>query len=38
MGIRIEDDILITEEGAHNLTMACPKDADEIEQIMQGKL
>ncbi len=28
LGIRIEDDILITEEGNENLTEACPRDPD----------
>ncbi len=34
IGIRIEDDILVTEDGNVNLTTNCPKDADEIEEIM----
>ena len=33
-GIRIEDDILITEEGHENLTSAIPKEAKEIESIV----
>jgi len=35
IGIRIEDDVLVTEEGNRNLTAAVPKDADEIEAVMQ---
>ena len=34
IGIRIEDDILITEEGCENLSEDIPKEAEEIEQIM----
>lgn len=33
IGIRIEDDILITEDGHENLTASCPKQIDEIEAI-----
>ncbi len=36
IGIRIEDDVLVTEEGNRNLTSKVPKDADEIEAIMRG--
>ena len=36
MGIRIEDDILITASGNENLTAAAPKEIDEIEALMQG--
>ncbi len=35
IGIRIEDDILITESGPHNLTSACPKYPVEIENLMK---
>jgi Xaa-Pro aminopeptidase len=36
IGIRIEDDVLVTEEGNVNLTAKCPKQAEEIEEIMAG--
>jgi Xaa-Pro aminopeptidase len=35
MGIRIEDDILVTEDGHVNLSKAVPKEIDEIEDMMQ---
>jgi len=34
IGIRIEDDIVITEEGIENLTDSVVKEADEIEALM----
>lgn len=34
IGIRIEDDVLVTKEGNRNLTSAVPKNADEIEALM----
>ncbi len=34
IGIRIEDDVLVTETGNVNLTAGVPKDADAIEEIM----
>lgn len=34
IGIRIEDDILITQDGNENLTASVVKDADEIEALM----
>ena len=34
IGIRIEDDVLITEDGNRNLTTKVPKEIDEIEAIM----
>ena len=37
IGIRIEDDILITEEGAVVLSKDIPKTVEEIEAIMAGK-
>lgn len=35
IGIRIEDDVLVTADGNHNLTGSVPKNPDEIEAIMQ---
>src|SRR5205814_5423024 len=35
IGVRIEDDVLVTEDGNLNLTAKVPKDPDEIESIMQ---
>lgn len=37
IGIRVEDDILITNEGPEVLTASVPKDADEIEALMAGR-
>ncbi len=34
VGIRIEDDILVTADGCENLTAACPKEADDIEELV----
>jgi Xaa-Pro aminopeptidase len=34
IGVRIEDDVLVTEAGNRNLTAKVPKDADEIEALM----
>ncbi|MGI8469011.1 MAG: M24B family metallopeptidase, partial [Pyrinomonadaceae bacterium] len=34
IGIRIEDDVLVTEDGNVNLTANCPKQAEEIEDVM----
>ncbi|MDQ2746701.1 MAG: aminopeptidase P N-terminal domain-containing protein [Acidobacteriota bacterium] len=34
IGIRIEDDILVTESGNINLTAKCPKHAEEIEDLI----
>ena len=33
IGVRIEDDVLITEDGYRNLTAGVPTDPDEIEAI-----
>ncbi|MBK7705738.1 MAG: aminopeptidase P N-terminal domain-containing protein [Acidobacteria bacterium] len=36
IGVRIEDDVLVTEDGNLNLTAGVPKDADAIEEIMNS--
>jgi len=36
IGVRIEDDVLVTETGNLNLTASVPKGPDEIETIMAG--
>lgn len=36
IGIRIEDDILITESGNENLTAATPKEIDDVEAACRG--
>ena len=35
IGVRIEDDILITRDGNINLSRYAPKEIDDIEQIMR---
>ena len=37
IGVRIEDDVLVTNDGNRNLTAKVTKNADEIESIMQRK-
>lgn len=37
IGIRIEDDILITEKGSEIISAACPKEIAEIEKVMAQK-
>lgn len=37
IGVRIEDDILITEDGYINLSAHAPKTVEEIERLMRGK-
>ncbi len=34
IGIRIEDDIVVTADGAHNLSAALPRDPDSVEEWM----
>jgi len=34
IGIRIEDDVLVTSDGARNLSAALPRDADAVEEWM----
>ncbi len=36
IGVRIEDDVLVTEVGNVNLTAKCPKQAEEIEELMNA--
>ena len=36
IGIRIEDDILVTESGCEVLTGGVPKEIDEIEALVRG--
>ncbi len=36
IGIRIEDDVLVTEDGNRNLTAKVPKEIEEIEALMNG--
>jgi Xaa-Pro aminopeptidase len=38
IGIRVEDDILITEEGAENLSIDIVKEIDDIEAMVQSKV
>ena len=38
IGVRIEDDVLITEDGPVVLTEMCPKTIDEIESIVGSAL
>ena len=36
IGVRIEDDILVTESGNENLTSGVPKEIDEVEALVRG--
>jgi Xaa-Pro aminopeptidase len=36
IGIRIEDDVLITDDGTHNLSASLPRSADDVEAWMRA--
>jgi len=38
IGVRIEDDVLVTNDGPHVLTAAIPKRAEELEQILAARV
>ena len=38
IGVRLEDDILVTEEGAENLTEDLPLDLEEVEALVGGEM
>ena len=38
IGVRIEDDVVVTNEGCRNLTAALPRAADDVEAWMAGLL
>ncbi|MBN7819758.1 aminopeptidase P N-terminal domain-containing protein [Bowmanella yangjiangensis] len=37
MGVRVEDDILVTPQGCENLSAGAPRTVEQIESLMQGK-
>ena len=38
IGVRIEDDVLVTDDGPVILTSLCPKEISEIESLVGGKI
>jgi len=38
LGMRIEDDVLVTADGPYNLCSQCPKQPDEIESLMSSQI
>jgi Xaa-Pro aminopeptidase len=38
LGVRIEADVIVTENGCTFLSAALPRNIDEIELLMQGKM
>ena len=36
IGVRLEDDVLVTDEGAENLTETLPIDLEEVEALIGG--
>ncbi len=36
IGVRVEDDVMVTESGCEVLTVSAPKSVDEIEELMQS--
>ena len=38
LGVRIEDDILVTETGSRLMSGSAPRDADEIEALMSRRI
>jgi len=37
IGVRLEDDVLVTDEGAENLTEGLPIDSEEVEALVGGR-
>ena len=36
-GVRLEDDVVITETGVHNMTN-CPRTVEDVEAVMAGRI